>query len=903
MRKLIAVFWVLFTICFAFSQPNTTCQNAAPFCTGTTYNFPAGVNAGSAQNGPYYDCLFTQPNPVWYYMQVAQSGPITIVMQGSGNMDIDFCCWGPFNSLNGVCNNLTANNVVDCSYSTSATETCVIPNAVAGQYYILLITNFSNQPQNIIFSQSNANQPGAGSTNCAILCSMTVTGTSSLCAGQNATLSAIPGNGVTSINWIGPNGFNSNNNPNPSITNVQTTGVYTAIATTTASAPGNTCALTHTVTVNPPPALIASNGGPYCVGQNAQLNLTGGTSYTWSGPGGFSSNQQNPTINNVQINASGTYTVIAASAQGCTAQATTQLSVNNNPTVILSSSGNFCEGQSFQITATGATNYTWSGPGGFNANGSSVSFQNNNLNMSGTYTVIGANGACTSINTIPVTIHPLPQIQLSSNSPVCQSQVLTLNSSGNAQNYIWLGPNNFSYIGQVLNINSSHPTNSGTYTLIAISSQGCSVAPTIPVTVHPTPVLSIVSSNRCVNETITFQVQGNFNPSGTFSWTGPNGFQSNVQNPVIPNAQVTNSGNYTLIYTTPSGCTVQSQVWINVFPLPNVQISGNTAACYGKSITLNGSGALYYKWLAPWGEIAQGPQLVVSTSSPTYTQIYTLVGMDNNGCTNTATIETIVHPLPQALIYSSKPGGCVPFCMEFTFGSAPQNLTEFAWSFSDGTTLNQQSSADVCMQNAGTYTMSLFLKDANGCSNTVQRVIEAYPKPYANFSQNPGNPTFLYPEVQFYDESGGANIVKWEWDFMSNGQYKDSIKNPIFNFKEMGQYITSLIVTSDKGCKDTTFKTVIVGDEFGIYIPNAFSPNGDGFNDVFVPKGHGINKFEMFIYDRWGNIVFHSREFGKGWDGKIKGADATNDVYVYLVKVKDLNGKNREFKGHVTLLR
>jgi gliding motility-associated-like protein len=195
------------------------------------------------------------------------------------------------------------------------------------------------------------------------------------------------------------------------------------------------------------------------------------------------------------------------------------------------------------------------------------------------------------------------------------------------------------------------------------------------------------------------------------------------------------------------------------------------------------------------------------------------------------------------------------------------------------------------------------MKDDKGCEGNVSKVIEGYPKPNADFSYGPGNATFLNPEIQFYDESLGANIVKWEWDFMSNGQFKDSIKNPFFNFKEMGQFITSLIVTTDKGCKDTTFKNIIIGDDFGIYIPNAFTPNGDGINDVFSPKGHGINKFEMFIYDRWGNVIFHSREFGRGWDGKIRGSDAGNDVYVYLIKVKDLNGKQREFKGHVTLLR
>jgi gliding motility-associated-like protein len=901
MKKFYLVFVFLVALNFIYSQPNTTCQNAAPFCTGTTYNFPAGVNAGSAQNGPYYDCLFTQPNPVWYYMQVAQSGPINIVMQGSGNFDIDFCCWGPFNSLNGACNNLTANNVVDCSYSTSSTETCVIPNAVAGQFYILLITNFSNQPQNIIFSQGNANQPGAGATNCSILCSMTVTGTSSLCAGQTATLSAIGGSNVVSINWIGPNGYNSGNNPNPTITNLQSSGVYTAIATTTASAPNNTCAITKTITVMPSPVLNASNGGPYCVGQNAQLNVAGGNTYTWSGPGGFSSNAQNPQINNVQTNASGFYTVIASSAAGCTAQASTNLQINANPTVQVSSSGNYCEGQSFQISASGASNYTITGPNGFNQTGSSASFNNNNLNMSGTYSVLGANGTCTNMNTIQITINPTPQVQVSSNSPVCQNDVLTI-TGGGANTYLFLGPNNFVSNSNILNFNNAHPSVSGTYSLFGTSVHGCTAMATTQVTVHPVPVLSIISSNRCQNETVSILLHG-ADPNGTFNWTGPAGFISNQQNPVIASAQPNQSGIYTVHYSSPIGCTATAQVDITIFPLPELQILGNPAVCYGKDITLSGSGALYYKWLAPWGVISQSQQIVISTSSNTYTSIYTLVGMDVNGCTNTVNINTIVYPLPVANVLAYPPANCIPFCPQFNFNNAPQNLVDFTWSFSDGTNINQQTSAEVCINRAGTYTMTLNMKDDKGCEGIVTKVVEGYPKPNADFSYEPGNATFLNPEIQFYDESMGANIVKWEWDFMSNGQFKDSIKNPFFNFKEMGQYITSLIVTTDKGCKDTTFRNIIIGDDFGIYIPNAFTPNGDGMNDVFSPKGHGINKFEMFIYDRWGNVIFHSREFGRGWDGKIRGADASNDVYIYLIKVKDLNGKHREFKGHVTLLR
>ena len=163
------LFLLLFLGFQGFSQPggggsNSTCQTAAPFCTGTTYTFPAGVNSGAGQAGPCYSCLLTKPNPAWYYMRVLTSGNIVISMHSEPSKDIDFCCWGPFSSQN-ACDSLACNKVVSCSYSPLSTETCTIPTGITGQYYILIITNFSNQPCNIIFSQTG----GSGTTDCTIL--------------------------------------------------------------------------------------------------------------------------------------------------------------------------------------------------------------------------------------------------------------------------------------------------------------------------------------------------------------------------------------------------------------------------------------------------------------------------------------------------------------------------------------------------------------------------------------------------------------------------------------------------------------------------------------------------------------------------------------------------------------
>ena len=153
---------------YAKSRENNMCALADPFCTDNgMYEFPAGVNAGSGEAGPDYDCLYTTPNPAWYYMRIGDPGSIDIYMYSTPAVDIDFCCWGPFDDPTTPCPyGLTEDKVVSCSYSANPTEHCMIPStAQTGEYYILVITNYSNQTCNINFSAVG----GAGSTDCGIL--------------------------------------------------------------------------------------------------------------------------------------------------------------------------------------------------------------------------------------------------------------------------------------------------------------------------------------------------------------------------------------------------------------------------------------------------------------------------------------------------------------------------------------------------------------------------------------------------------------------------------------------------------------------------------------------------------------------------------------------------------------
>ena len=116
----------------------------------------------------------------------------------------------------------------------------------------------------------------------------------------------------------------------------------------------------------------------------------------------------------------------------------------------------------------------------------------------------------------------------------------------------------------------------------------------------------------------------------------------------------------------------------------------------------------------------------------------------------------------------------------------------------------------------------------------------------------------------------------------------------------------SLVVKSDKGCYDTLIRPIVVGEDFGIYVPNAFTPNGDGMNDIFQPKGFGVVKYELNIFDRWGEKVFSTKVFDEGWDGTFQGRGKTlleEGSYTWLINCTSVFGKSHELKGHVTLMK
>jgi gliding motility-associated-like protein len=161
----------------------------------------------------------------------------------------------------------------------------------------------------------------------------------------------------------------------------------------------------------------------------------------------------------------------------------------------------------------------------------------------------------------------------------------------------------------------------------------------------------------------------------------------------------------------------------------------------------------------------------------------------------------------------------------------------------------------------------------------------------------------LYPTVTFTDLSSGA--TSWTWNF---GQLSTSTdQNPVYTFpgEVAGCYDVQLIANNTYNCPDTSVQEVCIRPEFIIYFPNAFTPNDDGDNETFTGYGIGIQTFELYIFDRWGNMIFFSDDMSLGWDGRVKGHPeiCQQDVYVWKAKVTDVLGQKHSYMGHVTLVR
>ncbi len=761
--------------------------------------------------------------------------------------------------------------------------------------------------------------------------SITVNTTSTVCQGASVNLTALmpAAANPTAYAWAGPNSFVSTVQ-NPTITNIQplSAGIYTV--TSNINFLGKQCPRNNTTQIN----VVATNSVTvtpnFTLCQGSSLNLTASAnaanSYSWSGPSAFNTTTQNPTIASVLPSAAGNYTATAFFTNGiitCSRTAVSNVSVVATSPVLVTVPNNVCQNTTANLTANapGAISYTWLGPNSYTSSATSNSITNIQPIATGPYfaTALFALGSvsCTTTGSNQISVVPVNTITVIPTVTVCEpSGASLLASSQGAITYSWSGP--ASYTSNIANPQfvNLYPINSGIYTVTASYNNGiltCYNTNTTNLIVNPILTFTLPSYRQvCYNSLVV--VNG---PAGatSYTWSGGNGFLSNSQNLQIPNIQAPNAGIYQLEVNL-GPCKTKASIDIDVLdPIQFTLTPNSRTICLGDTVKLTmgsafGSGNYAYVW---------DPQVYLSSPTgsfqvgvPAGTTIYNVTGFDIACPSYTLgyNFKITVNKPPIPKLQLDKTQGCEALCQFYnTKTQAESAITTYDFG---GDRKMQADSFNYCLDAPGTYTLRIYSKGINGCSGIYQypEPIIVFPKPHADFSWTPDIVTTTDNIVTFKPSSKYGPIVTTAWQFIGStitGIDTTNVNLPQRTYENTGKYPIMLISTTDKGCIDTVVKFLEVVDELNIFIPNTFTPNGDGLNDIFNIKGVGfkVENFNMEIFDRWGTSIYYTKDVMKGWDGTVKGGQPSADaVYIYKIKVIGANGQGRkEYVGHVTLIK
>ncbi len=258
---------------------------------------------------------------------------------------------------------------------------------------------------------------------------------------------------------------------------------------------------------------------------------------------------------------------------------------------------------------------------------------------------------------------------------------------------------------------------------------------------------------------------------------------------------------------------------------------------------------------------------------------------------------SFVNPLVADFTWSNACAGAqTQFTSTSTTSGAP--IIGWNWDFSNGTT-GSGPQAGTSFATQGQYTATLTVFAQNGCSSSITRTVDVLQAPVAGFSIN-GDP-FTDTPIEFTDNSFGA--TGWQYDF---GDGNGSLAaGPVHEYTEAGQYIIVQTVSNANGCtdRDSLLISIAEKDILPPKLPNAFSPNGDGVNDVFFVRGGPFETIDLKIYNGWGELIFETTDPTFGWDGTHDGKHAINGVYVYSVVATTVDGLLHDRTGKVTLVR
>ena len=421
--------------------------------------------------------------------------------------------------------------------------------------------------------------------------------------------------------------------------------------------------------------------------------------------------------------------------------------------------------------------------------------------------------------------------------------------------------------------------------------------------------------NSCGNNTVTFINESQIEQFiKTYNWT----FDINGTPQTATSRHATFTfpgiGSYTgtMIINEGQQCGDTAFISVNVFPAINADFNFEYDTCIGGPVSFRDQSVTEAQNITEWEwDFGDQEESVVRNPNHLYQMPgihpVSLIATDNNLCKDTVIKEINYFPVPPLIIIKpTKYIACVPELITFTNLSVPIDETyEINWDFGDGGRGDEISPTHEYVD-AGVFTVKVDITSPIGCftSETFPNLITMEPSPTADFSMNPEVFNSLDPTVEFTDlSSGGA--TGWYWDF--GGEGRSFIQHPTYTFRDTGIYDITQVVFHPNGCTDTLVKRVDIEPIVQFFLPNAFTPNFDGKNEIYRPAGlsSGVSYYSFTIWSRWGEKLFSTNNPDEGWNGRKfnTGEELQVGVYLCVLEYHDARKRVHELREFVTLIR
>lgn len=653
----------------------------------------------------------------------------------------------------------------------------------------------------------------------------------------------------------------------------QTSTTYTVTGTAL-----NGCKGTDSITIKVLvlPIIDAGIDTSLCFGDTLQLSATGGISYQWS-PADFLSNSNIAEPFSFP-DTSTLFFVTGTDSAGCSGIDSIYVLVLSSSSVDAGPDTTICAGDSVVLHASGGWSYVWSPSEGLSdiAIAAPVAYPL----TSTTYTVTVSIGSfCSFVDSIHIMVNALPAVEAGADTSICPGDSVQLQADG-AIAYAW-SPS-YSLNDSTLSGPTASPTVTTMYYVAGIDAFGCKNSDSILISLLPVPAADAgIDSAVCIGDSIMLHAGG-----GTSYWWFPDSTLSNgaIANPV---AQPVVTTTYVVKVNDGGICYGYDSVTITVHPLPVANAGRDTIVCHGDTVQLNATGGINYYWTPSAGlssNVIPNPVTAVTVSVT-----YSVTVTDINQCKNIDSVHIEVVPPLIGII-----GNDTVICSGTSAQLMAGGGSFYQWSPAES--LSDAGSAMPLASPAQSTVFMVIVSDGICYQDTLQ-VSVFVSEPFINAGDDV---SVVAGSAYQLNATGSAGSYAWSpATYLSCTECPDPVATPLSTIT----YTVS--VTDTTGCMADDEITLTAGcDAAEIFIPNAFTPDNNGHNDILFVRSTGLITVNYFrVFDRWGKIIFESSDINSGWDGTFNNQLMPAGVYLYTLKATCGNNDVIEKQGNVTLIK